>query len=440
MRKVQGLFFSLATITLLIIAAYFGYGDTRILTITPEQFVYYQSNDQVQGGGTTTTLAFDEQGQTLECQLTKTENYAWPYCGISIRVYENMSRGIDLSGFHTLWLEMTHSSQLRPNATTRLYLRNYNPAYSNLQDDYTHKYNGIEFVPNDYDGRIQIPLNNLQVMTWWLHDNQIPIEHAGPEISNVNAIEIATGSESPMGEHRMEIKSIAFQGHYIAGETLFLGLLIFWLGFGAIYATAQIHQARKQLQDKEQRELHLQQLNRQLTKQNTEMIELANKDPLTRILNRRGVQDWLVEAQSSSRVLSLMIIDIDRFKQVNDIFGHPIGDDILREFAMVLGLSVDKTDKLVRWGGEEFVVLSLGDSLEELRLKAERIRNAVANHQWVHQQPLTCSIGAAQMDEERFSEVIAAADEGLYQAKQGGRNRVVLRTPVELGNAEQVPA
>jgi diguanylate cyclase (GGDEF)-like protein len=103
-----------------------------------------------------------------------------------------------------------------------------------------------------------------------------------------------------------------------------------------------------------------------------------------------------------------------------------MGDDILREFAMVVQLCLEPNDKLVRWGGEEFVVFTAACNCNCMQAKAESVRSAIERHSWVHKASLTCSIGVAEMEEERFSEVIARADDALYQAKNSGRNRVIL--------------
>ncbi|MEZ9531681.1 GGDEF domain-containing protein, partial [Vibrio sp. 10N.286.51.F4] len=81
----------------------------------------------------------------------------------------------------------------------------------------------------------------------------------------------------------------------------------------------------------------------------------------------------------------------DYFKSVNDKYGHQMGDHILREFSMVVGSSISATDKLVRWGGEEFIVFCPETESGEAQRKAEKIRLLVSQHLWVHGDPLTCS-------------------------------------------------
>ena len=122
---------------------------------------------------------------------------------------------------------------------------------------------------------------------------------------------------------------------------------------------------------------------------------------------------------------SALFIDIDHFKNVNDKYGHQVGDDILREFVLVISTHIRSNDCLVRWGGEEFIVFFPETNSLQAKNRAETLRNIIATHEWCHKKSLTCSIGVAQMGDERITEMIARADEALYKAKGSGRNKVV---------------
>ncbi len=158
-------------------------------------------------------------------------------------------------------------------------------------------------------------------------------------------------------------------------------------------------------------------------------------DPLTNIANRRAFDRCLESATddyaASQQAAVLLMIDVDYFKEVNDRFGHVVGDAVLRWFAKVLKETIKGTDIPSRYGGEEFAVLLPGTSLSGARIVAENIRRRIA------EQPLrvgqhqvgrvTCSIGvaglAADMDATGW---VSLADEALYRAKQTGRDRVCL--------------
>ncbi|EQL87412.1 diguanylate cyclase domain protein [Vibrio parahaemolyticus 10290] len=406
-------------------------GDTRKLVITPEQFNIYATKDASEGGLSSADITYDAQSLVLNCELKKS-SYAWPYCGIS--VYTDVAKpthGIDLSNYHTIRLKLHYEvagDGQNPSHDLRLYLRNYNPEYSKPDDEYTIKYNGMQFSPSSFSETIEIPIKNLQVMTWWLADNKVDIEHSAPEFSNITRIDIATGSGAALGQHKIVIDKIEFEGAYLAQETLLFALLFSWMALGLAFSLHELRKNRAAYEKAKRRHRHLEKVNGTLRAQNYEFAELAHRDALTGAMNRHAVQTWLEQQARQVRwghsTLSILYMDLDNFKKINDKFGHQMGDDILREFVMVVASSIAPDDRLVRWGGEEFVVFCPDTNIEQAVKKAEMIRKNVANHLWVHGEALTCSIGVAQMQNERVTETMARADEVLYLAKRNGRNRV----------------
>jgi diguanylate cyclase (GGDEF)-like protein len=157
----------------------------------------------------------------------------------------------------------------------------------------------------------------------------------------------------------------------------------------------------------------------------------ASMDPLTGMFNRRGFAEAtsrVIEREANAgRPATVLIFDIDHFKSINDRFGHPAGDEILKLFAAVVVNTLRITDLSGRIGGEEFAAL-LPCSLEEGVVAAERVREAFANSGIVVEDgpvDTTVSIGVAGGPAGTELEVLlAAADTALYQAKRGGRNRV----------------
>ena len=167
-------------------------------------------------------------------------------------------------------------------------------------------------------------------------------------------------------------------------------------------------------------------------------LELAVTDQLTGLHNRRYMAsqlDALVRrAAAGGDPVSLLVIDIDHFKKINDSFGHDVGDEVLREFAVRLASNVRAIDLPVRFGGEEFVVVMPDTELDHAHRIAERIRLHVAGSPFrvMDGQELltvTISIGvAASLGEgERPDNLVKRADEAMYEAKLGGRNRVIAR-------------
>lgn len=164
-----------------------------------------------------------------------------------------------------------------------------------------------------------------------------------------------------------------------------------------------------------------------------EMEEQSLTDQLTGLPNRRSLDLKLeVEVRLSVRhkvPLSLLLFDVDQFKQYNDSFGHPAGDEVLRKVGAVLQEGLRTTDFAARWGGEEFAVMLRHTDEEGALIVAERIREAVASVDWTHRS-VTVSVGVASLLrlKPEAGALLAEADGALYEAKRRGRNTVVSAT------------
>lgn len=163
------------------------------------------------------------------------------------------------------------------------------------------------------------------------------------------------------------------------------------------------------------------------------MERIATIDNLTGIYNRHKFEEiFALEAERSRRFsqpLSLILIDIDHFKSVNDTYGHDIGDEVLKHLVKVVQENIRKIDIFARWGGEEFLVLSPGTDLENLQILAEKLRLAVGNASFRDVNHVTISLGlSALREEDTFSKLFKRADRGLYHAKEHGRNQIGLIT------------
>jgi diguanylate cyclase (GGDEF)-like protein len=157
---------------------------------------------------------------------------------------------------------------------------------------------------------------------------------------------------------------------------------------------------------------------------------LAARDQLTGLCNRRNFDQRLEAAIARTArhgdEFSLLMIDLDHFKNVNDYYGHATGDDVLRRFGEVLRERLRQNDVAARWGGEEFAVLADGANLDNARLLAEQIREAVAQTSFPPVPRVTVSIGIAEYQEgETGDDLLRRADKALYGAKRNGRNRVI---------------
>ena len=167
-----------------------------------------------------------------------------------------------------------------------------------------------------------------------------------------------------------------------------------------------------------------------------QLQKLAANDPLTGLYNRRfGLLRLTEEFSRSLRSgipLGVIMFDIDHFKAVNDTYGHPVGDKILVNIARVTRMAIREGDFVIRYGGEEFLVILPGSSLEDTQFVAERLRHMIEDSIVKHNMQdlrVTISAGCTSYPENDTNEemvLIKDADEALYTAKEGGRNRVVL--------------
>ncbi|HEV2247193.1 MAG TPA: diguanylate cyclase [Terriglobia bacterium] len=167
------------------------------------------------------------------------------------------------------------------------------------------------------------------------------------------------------------------------------------------------------------------------------MREQANIDPLTGLYNRRFCKDYagklMAMARRKDTPLGFLILDLDHFKNINDVYGHEVGDRILKQFAKTITQSMRETNLTARLGGEEFVVVLPDTGAKACQVVAERIRNAVAhmNMPQVNEKPLpniTVSLGIAVYPDHgaTLEEMLQASDRALYESKRAGRNRATL--------------
>lgn len=163
------------------------------------------------------------------------------------------------------------------------------------------------------------------------------------------------------------------------------------------------------------------------------LFELAYHDHLTGLPNRRfldtALADALVDTRAQGLPMAILLFDVDRFKAINDRWGHPVGDQVLQEMAAVLRRTSRRRDVIGRFGGEEFLYLLPGHGLDEAVAQAERVRSDLATHPFSTPDGslcLTVSVGATEVQgDDTPHSVLVRADRLLYEAKRGGRNRIV---------------
>jgi Amt family ammonium transporter len=165
--------------------------------------------------------------------------------------------------------------------------------------------------------------------------------------------------------------------------------------------------------------------NAKLTTSNHNLRQKAYFDALTGIYNRRGVQERIKDKILYNNYC-IAILDIDKFKLVNDTYGHDVGDAILKELAIIVTKNIRPYDIFARWGGEEFIILIKTADLAVAEKITDKLRKDIENSEFPTVKHITASFGVSNFknDKQSFDEVFKNADNALYQAKKNGRNRV----------------
>jgi diguanylate cyclase (GGDEF)-like protein len=398
----------------------------RSLTIGPgSRYPVEVSGDKLVGGSSQARW-LDRGARCWECEIKP--GFAYPFCSFQVS-----TGGIDLSPYTHLSAHIRYQGEAK---TIRIFLRNWNPAYSRLGDPNTLKFNQIEIQTSELAGPATIPLADFQVASWWLLEHKVPLQHSKPEFGSVAVIEIQTGTGSPQGLHRFEISGLEFRGKWISTERFYLGLLVLWLTviFGGLLR--RLWGLRAEVERRRAREGELVELNRLLDVETRALALEARTDPLTGASNRAGIRDMLSEAadnwQQHNRPLSIILIDLDNFREVNDSRGHTAGDEVLIAVVRLLRGRIRSSDTLVRWGGDEFVVICRDTALQDAATLARSLRDTLGKTLLLDRVPITASFGVASLAEDSISNMFHRADKALYEAKNAGRNMVNVNSPATL--------
>ena len=163
-----------------------------------------------------------------------------------------------------------------------------------------------------------------------------------------------------------------------------------------------------------------------LQNSNVHLRSIANIDPLTQIYNRRAFLEKIKNKNLFEANYSLVMIDIDHFKAINDTYGHSVGDSVLRELSSIVKTTVRDRDVISRWGGEEFLLLLNTKDLTVAEKIAEKVRKEIEKFSFESVGNITISLGVSspRNESESFEHILENADKALYQAKELGRNRV----------------
>ena len=433
MEKVYALFrmniliFVLLAATVIALTAYQkGLNDIMFLNLSDYPYIIAQT-DSADGGNSAVKLIRTDSSVVVDYELR--EGYAYPFAGIKILLGDGRTKGMDISHYDSIFVWI----KPRGEGTVRLYMRSYDPAIYREDDETSLKFNELEFFPLEETYPAVFVPQEFRVASWWVAQNEINVHKARVDLSNVPLIEIQTGTNAPLGYGTMEIRGLCFKGKKIAWADLVTIIVAIWfVTFLIILIIRFFDYSRERAANKKKRE-ELEKNLRALEIEKSEYEKSSKEDPLTGCLNRAGFSSVLMREQENlvknGSPVSFVILDIDHFKDVNDTWGHNVGDEVLVNLTKLIQGKIRNTDALVRWGGEEFVILCGDTPIQNAQFLAEKLRHAIETTQLIKQQVVTCSFGIAEMiageDPKRLFD---RADKALYASKEGGRNRVTSAT------------
>jgi diguanylate cyclase (GGDEF)-like protein len=424
---------AMATVGLLV---WHHYGMERVIDLTARPDVRREVMDDRWMGGTS-RVALERSGHamTMRCQLVRTID--WPACKYQFALSDTQA-GIDLSEFDSVTFDVTYRGPGRH--VLRLMVLNYEAGISKLDNAMSQKVNEVEFdVPAP--GIIRVPLNVLHTAKWWIDYMKVPLDDTDMRIDNVTRIELLTGAASTEGEHVIELRSLRLHGKWLTSRELYMGLMAAWILCAVSWPLLAALQLRRELGDSGRRLALLGEINIALQLEARELVEQANTDPLTGALNRQGLRAALMSTSSLlAPPMAVVFADIDHFKGINDRHGHDVGDAVLREFAATIHGEIRANDRLVRWGGEEFLIVCPATGAEQARQLADKLRAALHAATWQAGLRVTASFGiAAHAQDEDIGALIKRADAALYAAKAAGRDCIVVGAAPALPDGPWTP-
>lgn len=375
------------------------------------------------GGGSRSEL-IDAENFEWRCELR--EGSRFPYCGFEILFNPDRQNGLDLSGYDQVKIWLDYKG---PGESVRFYLRNFDPLYSKPGDNSSTKYNQVEFSTELLDRPVELALDDFFVANWWIQARKVPPKLSHPQFNNVVVFEVQTGNGAPLGTHEFKLNRLEFTGSGTSTQLWYQVILAVWLGAAILYLSGRVLFQGQELKKRRQRERELEEINVLLDTRGKELEEMTKKDALTGAFNRQGVEEamtlGLAESRRANKPLSIIILDVDFFKKINDQHGHAVGDRILMGLSELVQGNIRSEDQFARWGGEEFVLVCRNTPVEQAFQLADKLRQLIANYQFEDDLQVTASLGVASLASwESLDQLFVRADEALYEAKASGRNCV----------------
>ena len=356
------------------------------------------------------------------------------------------AHGIDISQVRYIKIRLNYRGD---GTKIRLTIRSFSPELAERGVENGIVVTSYLLQPWQLNSVQYLSLDNFHPVDWFLTQNDVSVAEAKANLNQVLSIGLELPYYNVAGEHEMEFAEIAFGSKWIASRSLHQTLFWIWVFSLSFLSLSKILELRRRTVLDQKRIQQLTRSNQKLMTQSEFLKELSQRDTLTGVFNRTGFEvSWshLNKQLRTSTGIALIVVDLDHFKSINDQFGHQVGDEILRILGGLLMANVRQTDIVCRWGGEEFVVVCEVPDARSGVDRAELIRQRIEQrfHQFrgdknvrderdFHGDAInvTASLGIAyspvssktKPDPDRLFNL---ADKALYEAKEQGRNRVVL--------------
>lgn len=411
------------------------YFPQKHLSVWPNPQISHYFYSSEQSDGTPAAFWLDQSKGLWRCVYPDDDRSEYFACSFNVLFETSLNQGINLADYSQLNFIVKYHGSARK---MRIYLRNFNPAYSKINDANSTKFNALTLHTRDLNKELHINLDEFVVSDWWLGQYDIPREQSRPDLRNVMTLGIDFVEGQQPGNHDMQVEKIEFVGEWISAEDWYLLILACWMLGIFIYAITKLIQLRQQTKHDVQIINQLSDNNAQLQMETDKFRRLSTVDPLTQAYNRFGIDQIVAtliifnkekDEHKNSPDFSLMIIDIDHFKRINDRRGHDAGDRVLQNISSIISKGIRPQDFLGRWGGEEFIVIMPSTRKEFAIALAEKIRLIIYDTVFEPDNPLsvTASFGVSdKLDDEDFATTFKRADTALYEAKAQGRNCSVI--------------
>ncbi|WP_440905526.1 GGDEF domain-containing protein [Catenovulum sp. SX2] len=383
---------------------------------------YAMFNDFVNGGRSVSRAIYEDGFLKLDCDIV--ESHTFGFCSLDIPIDQTHFEEVDLSSYSRLEIELAYQSDY--NDTLLIYLdnqeRNQHGEYSRANLNVVKPQQGMKLY--------QLYLDEFYVPSWWFLSHA-QTAYAKTKFDNISSIRLASGDNDRARHVQISFRRVKFTGKLIDETSLYLTIILIWLFIGCVETVRYVILVQKNFAKTRKFARRLSEVNQMLLDEKDKLEDQANHDELTNCLNRHGLNGVLGKLNdvlmNENEPASVIVLDIDFFKKINDKYGHDEGDRVLIKVSRILLQSVRRSDHVVRWGGEEFVVLCMQASVSDAERLAEKLRCLIASSELLTGQPaVSCSFGVAQLSKGNFVEGFTKADAALYQAKQQGRNRVIV--------------